>query len=176
VSKRFVQYTCANSKPRRFSQSARHSRQYCSRMGTPCPELGRSRAGVMSASRNNMRFQLDGGLRHLMKSLGKPNSFAAWAVISRPRPSPHRTSTLARASRQRSAYQEAKETLRSRGLFGNPEAESGIPARPQFSWQRPSNSAMAACESPNRASVKSRSVAWNPAEAACLPNTYQNCV
>jgi len=35
-----------------------------------------------------------------------------------------------------------------RGPFGTAEAESGTPARLQFSWPRPNNSAMAAWESP----------------------------
>jgi len=41
-----------------------------------------------------------------------------------------------------------QETLSFRGAFGDAEAESGTPARLQFSWPRSNNSAMAACESP----------------------------
>jgi hypothetical protein len=51
-------------------------------------------------------------------------------------------------SQQPSSCWETRETRRFRGACGGAEAESGTPARLQFSWPRPNNSAMAACESP----------------------------
>ena len=102
---------------------------------------------MMSASRSNMRFQLGSGLRHLKE----PWQAKFFCRLGGYQPTTTQSTSdehlgASIATTVRIPEGQGKRVALG-GCAGIPRP-ARIPARPQFSGPRPSNSAMAACESP----------------------------